>query len=107
MTTPYCVAFITCSNQKEAQKISQTLLKKKLAACVNTVPKVFSRYWWKGKIENASESLLVIKTTKALLPKTIREIKSVHSYTVPEIIALPIIDGNSDYLNWIEESIGQ
>lgn len=100
-----CVVFITASNFKESEKISKMLVSEKLAACCNIVPKVSSRYWWKGKIETASESLLIVKTKKSSLSQLIKRVKSIHSYTVPEIIALPIPKGNPDYLNWIEESI--
>lgn len=102
----YVIVLITASGPKEAEKISKVLVAKKLAACVNTIPKIFSRYWWKGKIERASESLLIIKTKKTCVARLIREIKSIHSYTVPEVIALPILSGNPDYLNWIQENIG-
>lgn len=101
----YCIVLITASNTKEAEKISKTLVGEKLAACVNVVPKIRSRYRWKGKIETASESLLIVKTKKILVPKLIRKVKEIHSYTVPEIIALPIVQGNPDYLRWIGESV--
>lgn len=102
----YVVVLITASSAKEAEKISKNLISKKFAACVNIVPKIFSRYWWKGKMETALESLLIVKTKKNLLPRLIREVKSIHSYTVPEVLALPILDGNPDYLHWIQDSIG-
>lgn len=101
----FVVVLITASSQKEAEKISKMLISQKLAACVNVVPKVSSRYWWKEKIETAHESLLIIKTKKSLLSRLVREVKSLHSYTVPEVIALPILGGNPDYLSWIEESL--
>ena len=103
--SPYCVVLITASTSKEADKISMALLKSKLAACVNVVPKITSSYWWKGRIEKASESLLIVKTKKSRVPKLIQKVKSVHSYTVPEVISLPILQGNPDYLRWIDESL--
>lgn len=93
------------ADQKEAEKISIVLVKQKLAACVNLVPKISSRYWWKGKIETASESLLIVKTKKTLLPKLIAKVKTIHSYSVPEVIALPIERGNPDYLDWLDQSL--
>ena len=103
--TPYRVVFVTAGNAAEAKKISLALLKEKLAACVNVVPKISSSYWWKGKIETAEESLLVIKTKKSLVPKLIRKIKKIHSYAVPEVISLPVMEGNRDYLNWMKGSV--
>ncbi|MFH1641116.1 MAG: divalent-cation tolerance protein CutA [Candidatus Omnitrophota bacterium] len=102
----YIVVFCTAANKKEAERIAQGLIKNKLAACVNIVDKVRSLFWWQGKIDKAEESLLVIKTRKALFGKLTKTIKSLHSYEVPEIIALPIIAGNKKYLEWIRESTG-
>ena len=74
-------------------------------ACVNIVPKVSSHFWWEDKLDSAEECLLIVKTKSSLLPEIIALVKGVHSYDVPEIIALPIIGGNQDYLHWIEESL--
>lgn len=92
-------------HQKEAEKIANRLVRLKLSACVNIVSGIHSTYWWQGKIENSSEILLIIKTKRILTRKLIACVKKVHSYTVPEIIALPIAQGNKDYLNWIDESV--
>ncbi len=105
MTTQCRVVLITASNAKEADKISREIIRGKLAVCVNCIPKIHSRYWWKGKIEESSETLLIVKTKQTLIKKLIAKIKAVHSYSVPEVIALPIMDGNPDYLRWIKESI--
>lgn len=101
----YIVVFITVSSRKESKKITEYLVKNKLAACVNEISKISSTYWWKGKVERSKELLLVIKTKKSVLNKLIKKVKKLHSYSVPEIIALPIINGNKDYLNWINNSI--
>src|SRR3989344_6530376 len=101
----YRAVFVTASSPQEAKTIAQAVLRAKLAACVNIVPKISSSYWWKGKIETASESLLIIKTKNALIRKLIHKVKAVHSYAVPEVIALPIQEGNPDYLKWIGESV--
>lgn len=101
----YVVIFVTCANKEEGGKISQGLLGKKLVACVNLIPEITSRYWWQEKIEVSSETLLIIKTKKSLFKQIVAEVKKLHSYTVPEIIALPIIEGNKDYLNWIKKSV--
>ena len=99
------MVLITASNPKEADKISRELVSSKLAACVNTVPKISSRYRWKGKVETARESLLIAKTKKTSLQALIKKVKSIHSYSVPEIIVLPIAGGSVEYLNWIQESV--
>ena len=99
------IIFVTASSEKEAHKIADLLLTKRKAACVNIVPKVESSFWWKGKLDSAHESLLIIKTKASLLPEIVDLVKAEHSYEVPEIISLPIIGGNEDYLNWIEDEI--
>lgn len=99
----YLVVFITASSYEEARKIGDALVSQRKAACVNIVPRVNSLFWWKGKIEDAEESLLVVKTRAKLFPDVVSTVKGIHSYEVPEIIALPIIEGNPDYLKWIDE----
>ncbi len=101
----YCVILVTASNKEEAQKIASGLIESRLAACVNIVDPIGSIFWWQGKIDRATEALLVIKTRKALIKKLIKKVKSLHSYDVPEIIALPVIDGSKEYLEWIDESL--
>ena len=100
----FIVILVTASSEEEAKKIAQSLVDKRLAACVNIIKNVYSLFWWQGKIDSAKEVLLVIKTRKALAAKLIKKIKSLHSYEVPEIIALPIVSGNKEYLEWINES---
>ena len=101
----YIVLFITTANAEEAQQLSRVLLEQRKAACVNIIPKVKSLFWWEGKIDSEQENLLIVKTKASLLPEIISLVKQVHSYTVPEIIALPIVGGNQDYLDWIEKSV--
>ena len=96
------VIFVTVSNDDEANKISGLLLERRKVACVNIVSGVNSTFWWQGKIDAERESLLIIKTKSSVLPEVVDIIKSVHSYEVPEIIAVPIIGGNEDYLKWID-----
>ncbi|MBU0503830.1 MAG: divalent-cation tolerance protein CutA [Candidatus Omnitrophica bacterium] len=101
----HCVIFITASNKIEAEHITAELLKNKLVACVNLVDNITSFFWWEGKIDKAGEVLLVAKSKKTKISKIIKLVKSLHSYEVPEIIALPIIAGEKKYLNWINESL--
>lgn len=101
----YIIVFITTNTAGEAQRIAGLLLERRQAACVNIIPKVDSRFWWEGKLDSAQESLLVIKTKASRLPEIIKLAKGAHSNTVPEIIALPIIGGNQDYLDWIDKEV--
>jgi periplasmic divalent cation tolerance protein len=101
----YVVIFITASSQTEARRISDALLTQRKAACVNIIPRVNSSFWWQGKLESAAESLLIVKTKASLVNEVMALVKENHSYTVPEIIALPIIGGNPDYLEWIEKAV--
>jgi periplasmic divalent cation tolerance protein len=103
--TGYIVVFVTNGSEREARKIAELLLTKRKAACVNIVPRVDSSFWWQGKLDSARESLLIIKTKASLLSEIVDLVKSAHSYEVPEIIALPIIGGNEDYLKWIDNEI--
>ena len=99
------VLFITTANAEEARRIADLLLKERKAACINIVPRVDSLFWWQGKVDSAKEALLIIKTRKPLLGKLIKKMRALHSYEVPEIIALPIIGGNSDYLDWLDKEV--
>ena len=101
----YIVILITTSGEKEARAIADLLLDRRRAACVNILPRVDSLFWWQGGLESAQESLMVIKTKAFLLPEIINLVKGVHSYQVPEIIAMPIIAGNEDYLRWIDGEV--
>lgn len=103
---PYCVCLITAPEGAEAESLARHLVEERLAACVNLLPGVKSTYWWQGKIEESKESLLLVKTDKVKLKALIKAVKAKHSYSVPEIIALRIKEGNRDYLSWISESLG-
>ena len=100
------VVLITAKDALEAKTISDQLLEKKLIACANIVEGVQSVFWWQGKIDQAKETLIILKSKQDLFKKIVKTVKAHHSYAVPEIIALPIIDGNPDYLKWIDESVG-
>ncbi len=101
----YIVVFITTKDTEEAERIARTLLKRRQAACVNILPQVNSHFWWQNKLNSGQESLLVVKTRDSLLPEIVKSVKKLHSYEVPEIIALPIVGGNQDYLDWIENEV--
>ena len=101
----YIVIFVTAGNIGEARKISAKLIEKKLAACVNIIDPVESVFWWQGKVDKAKEALLVIKSKKQKFLKIVKLVKSLHSYEVPEIIALPIVAGEKFYLKWIDECV--
>lgn len=101
----YVVVLVTVKNKKKAQKIARGLIQHKLAACVNILDKIDSLFFWNGKIDQAKESLLIIKSKKENFPKVIKLVKSLHSYEVPEIIALPIIAGDKPYLRWIDATV--
>jgi periplasmic divalent cation tolerance protein len=103
--TSYIVVFITVKDSEEAQKIANSLLKRRQAACVNIIPEVNSHFWWKDKLDSAKESLLIVKTKESLLPELIKSVKKIHSYSIPEIIALPIVGGSQDYLDWIDSEV--
>lgn len=109
--TDKIVVLSACENEIEAQRIARHLIDKRVAACVNITSKVRSIYRWKdaeGKdvVEDTSEFLLIIKSRRDLFPQVRAEIASVHSYKVPEIIALPIVDGNDAYLAWLDRELG-
>lgn len=95
------VVFVTASSKDEAERISRALLDARLAACCNIVNAVTSLFWWEGKIDRAGEVLMMVKTRNGLLSDVITVVKANHSYSVPEVIALPIVGGNPDYLQWI------
>jgi len=101
----YIVLFITTATAEEAQRISKVLLNQRKAACVNIVPRVSSLFWWQDKLDSAQESLLIVKTKASQLNEIVRLVKELHSYDVPEIIALPIVGGNQDYLEWIGKEV--
>jgi len=100
------VVVVTCSSAAEAQRIARAVVEARLAACVNILPgAITSIYRWKGKVESAKERLLLIKTSGKCLVKLRAEVERLHSYDVPEFIALPIAAGSPAYLAWVEESL--
>ena len=104
--TDKIVVLSTCPSAEEAEKIARTLVEKRLAACVNVVPGARSFYRWKGALEEAGEWLLLIKSRRELFPRLCAELESLHSYEVPEAVALPIVDGSPAYLSWLDAEVG-
>ena len=101
----YGVLLTTTPTRDEATKIAKLLIDEKLAACVQLLP-IESYYSWQGKTQNEAELLLLVKTRRALFDAVIARIKEIHSYTVPEIVALPFAAGFAGYLNWIDDVTG-
>ena len=99
----FIVIFVTSSSLEEAEKIGNSLVEKRLVACVNIMPEIKSIFLWKGKIAKEKEVLLIAKSRRELFDSIQNEVKVLHSYEVPEIIALPIEAGSEDYLEWIKK----
>jgi periplasmic divalent cation tolerance protein len=103
--TDKIVVFSTCQTDEEAERLARFLVDRRLAACVNVIPGVRSFYRWKGAVEDASERLLVIKSSRELFPALRAALETAHSYEIPEALALPVLDGSANYLNWLDESL--
>lgn len=99
------IVLSTAGSEEEARKIARHLVERKLAACVNIVPQIESIYRWQGKVEEARECLLLIKTTAERFPEVRDALHELHSYDLPECVAIIVSDGSSGYLNWIGESV--
>jgi len=99
--TDKIVLLSTCATREEAEKLARLLLDARLAACVNVIPGVRSYYRWKGAIESADECLLVVKSSRDLIGSIGAVLEKEHSYEVPELLALPVVEGAANYLNWL------
>lgn len=99
------VVLITSSGRDEADRLARALVDDRLAACVNVVPGVRSVYRWQGRVEEADELLLVVKTARHLLADLVARVQALHSYTVPEVIALPVQGGAAPYLEWLADAV--
>ena len=104
-TVTHIVVLITASSMEEAETIGKALVNGRLAACVNLSPGIRSLFRWQGAIENQEEVLMLVKSRSDLLPAITATVKGLHTYTVPEVIALPILAGAPDYMAWIDESV--
>lgn len=101
----FIIVFVTAPSKKEGKHIVTALMRKRLIACGNILNKIDSTFIWNAKVDKAKEVLIILKTKRALFKKIAREIERLHSYEVPEIIAMPIIEGSARYLKWIDESV--
>jgi periplasmic divalent cation tolerance protein len=99
--TDKIVVLSACSSEEEGRRIARKLVEERLAACVSVTRQARSFYRWKGAIEEADECLLVIKTSRALFGRLRLELEKAHSYEVPEVVALPVIEGAPNYMNWL------
>jgi len=103
--TQACIVLTTAGSQDEARKIAHALVERRLAACVNIIPQIESIYRWQGKVESATEWLLVVKTQSTAFAQVRDAIRELHSYELPECLLLEISDGSTDYLSWIADNV--
>ena len=95
--------YITAKDRDEARRIGRALVEARLAACANVIDGVSSLYWWEGAVQDEVEALLIAKTRESLVPELIEKVKSLHSYSCPCIVSVPISDGNPEFLKWIND----
>ena len=105
MNIDYITIFCTTPDLNTAQKISEELVHNRLAACCNILPGIKSIYHWENKVQQDEELLIIIKSRSDIFSEVERKIKEIHPYSVPEIIALPLINGNIEYLNWMDDNV--
>ena len=101
------VVYITAPNEEEAAKIAKILVEERLAGCVNIIKDIRSIFSWQGKLEDEKEVLMIVKTRLKLFSALASKVKELHSYTVPEVIAMPIVDGSEEYINWLQKATRQ
>jgi len=103
--TDKIVILSTCESREEAGRIARHLVERRVAACVNILEGARSIYWWQGQVEEGSEALLVIKSSRDLFDRVREELLRMHSYQTPEVIALPVIAGSEAYLEWMAREL--
>jgi periplasmic divalent cation tolerance protein len=103
----FIVVFVTVGSTEEGDRLARALVEGRLAACVNRVKGVQSVYRWQGKIESSEEELLIVKSRRDLFERLKEKVQQLHSYEVPEIVALPIIAGSESYLRWLEDALAE
>ena len=97
------LVLITTASREEADRIGRKLVEERLAACVNIVPQIRSIFFWQDKLSEEEEVLLLVKSRRRRFPELVNLVKNLHSYTIPEIIAIPVLEGAADYLRWIDQ----
>jgi periplasmic divalent cation tolerance protein len=102
-----CQVTTTLPDQATAEQLGATLVQERLAACAQVVGPISSIYWWQGRVERSGEWYCHLKTTRARLPDIQRRVLELHPYELPELVAVPLVDGDQRYLKWIEESVGE
>lgn len=105
--TDFVVVYVTVGSADEGDRIASALIEERLAACVNRVAGVRSTYRWEGRIERAEEELLIIKSRRDLFNRLRQRVTELHSYSVPEIVALPLLEGSEPYLRWLHEELAK
>ena len=103
--TDKIVVLSTCASEEEAESLARQIVEQRLAACVNVIPHIRSYYRWKGALESAEEWLLLIKSSRDRFELLRAALEKAHSYEIPEVLALPVVDGAENYLNWIESGL--
>ena len=106
LMTDKILVLSTCATAEEAEKVAHGLVERRLAACVNVIGPAKSIYRWQGAIESAEEHVLLIKSSRGLFEELKKATEQLHSYEVPELLCLPIVDGAPNYLHWLESEIG-
>lgn len=103
----FIMVYVTASSKTEAEKIAQTLLAERLIACVNIIGPVSSHFHWNGKVESAEEFLMILKSRADLFGRLEARVRALHSYEVPEVLAVPIVDGSRAYLDWLAGALNR
>ncbi len=101
MSAKLTLIYVTARNKDEARHVGRALVESRLAACVNIIDGMNSMYWWNGRVQDDSEAVLIAKTKESLVPELVAKVKELHSYECPCVVAVPILGGNADFLNWV------
>ena len=97
----YRIVYMTTENKEQAREIGRVLVRERLAACVNIIDSMNSMYWWEGKVQDDSETVMIAKTKAELVPELTERVKKLHSYDVPCVVSMQLLEGNQDFLDWI------